>query len=39
MATFGHWVDHPEEDLTEQLDTSFRSLATGFGPVGPIDDE
>jgi mycofactocin system transcriptional regulator len=36
MATFGHWVDHPEEDLTEQLDASFRSLATGFGPIDSI---
>ena len=34
MATFGRWVDHPDEDLGERLDFAFRSLAAGFAAVG-----
>ena len=34
MATFGRWVDHPDEDLGERLDLAFRSLAAGFAAVG-----
>jgi mycofactocin system transcriptional regulator len=30
MATFGRWVDHPDEDLEERLDFAFRELAAGF---------
>jgi len=34
MATFGHWVDHPAEDLGERLDFAFSGLAAGFGDAG-----
>jgi mycofactocin system transcriptional regulator len=34
MATFGRWVDHPDEDLGERLDFAFRRLAVGFDDVG-----
>jgi mycofactocin system transcriptional regulator len=34
MATFGRWVDHPDEDLGELLDSAFRTLAAGFAPGG-----
>jgi hypothetical protein len=34
MATFGRWVDHPDEDLGELLDAAFRTLAAGFAPGG-----
>jgi mycofactocin system transcriptional regulator len=34
MATFGRWVDHPDENLGERLDLAFRSLAAGFAAVG-----
>jgi mycofactocin system transcriptional regulator len=30
MAAFVHWVDHPEEDLDENLRTAYRLLANGF---------
>ncbi|HKZ15034.1 MAG TPA: mycofactocin system transcriptional regulator [Solirubrobacterales bacterium] len=35
MATFGRWVDHPEEDLGELLDSAFRTLAAGFATIEP----
>jgi mycofactocin system transcriptional regulator len=35
MATFGRWVDHPDEDLGELLDSAFRGLAAGFATVEP----
>ncbi|HTT96098.1 MAG TPA: mycofactocin system transcriptional regulator [Solirubrobacterales bacterium] len=35
MATFGRWVDHPDEDLGELLDAAFRALAAGFAPIEP----
>jgi mycofactocin system transcriptional regulator len=33
MATFGRWVEHPDEDLYELLDTAFCALAAGFEPL------
>lgn len=33
MATFGRWVDHPDEDLGEELDFAFHSLAAGFAAI------
>lgn len=35
MATFGRWVDHPDEDLGELLDSAFRALAEGFATIEP----
>jgi mycofactocin system transcriptional regulator len=35
MATFGRWVDHPDEDLGALLDSAFRALAAGFAKVEP----
>jgi len=35
MATFGRWVDHPDEDLGELLDAAFRTLAAGFATIEP----
>lgn len=33
MASFGRWVDHPDEDLYELLDSAFTALAAGFAGV------
>jgi mycofactocin system transcriptional regulator len=33
MASFGRWVEHPDEDLEALLDTAFRALAAGFAPA------
>ena len=30
MATYHHWISHPEVDLLEELDQAFRLLAAGF---------
>lgn len=35
MATFGRWVEHPDEDLGELLDAAFRTLAAGFATIEP----
>jgi TetR/AcrR family transcriptional regulator, regulator of mycofactocin system len=30
MATYRHWITHPEVDLLRELDEAFRLLAAGF---------
>ena len=30
MATYQHWISHPDVDLLEELDEAFRLLAAGF---------
>jgi TetR/AcrR family transcriptional regulator, regulator of mycofactocin system len=30
MATYRHWITHPEADLLAELDTAFRLLGAGF---------
>lgn len=30
MATYQHWITHPEVDLLEEMDQAFRLLAAGF---------
>jgi mycofactocin system transcriptional regulator len=30
MATYRHWIDHPDRDLLADLDRAFRLLAAGF---------
>lgn len=30
MATYRHWITHPEVDLLSELDEAFRLLAAGF---------
>jgi MftR C-terminal domain len=30
MATYRHWITHPEADLLTGLDEAFRLLAAGF---------
>ncbi len=31
VASYEHWLDHPEEELTETLDRAMRSWNAGFG--------
>lgn len=31
MAAFNRWVHHPEEDLEQRIDESYRLLGEGFG--------
>lgn len=33
IATFGRWVDHPDEDLGERLEFAFDLLADGFATI------
>lgn len=30
MASYRHWIDHPDEDLLAELDSAYRLLADGF---------